>query len=117
MPSAPRPGPLLTPRYKLIAAAGLPRSGISEVAVNASLTFIEGAKPRDEIECALVTQMACTHSAATASSNEIYHRLIAQRLAHFVSFPQVSPLFPRKQHRGHPRFRLSSVPAPVQAAR
>jgi hypothetical protein len=48
----------------LIAAARLPNSGISEVAVNASLAFIEGAKPRDEIECALVIQMACTHSAA-----------------------------------------------------
>jgi hypothetical protein len=35
--------------------------------VNASLAFIEGAKPRDEIECALVIQMACTHSAAMAA--------------------------------------------------
>jgi hypothetical protein len=34
--------------------------------VNASLAFIESAKPRDEIECALVIQMACTHSAAMA---------------------------------------------------
>ena len=33
----------------LIAAARLPNSEISEVAVNASLAFIEGAKPRDEI--------------------------------------------------------------------
>jgi hypothetical protein len=49
----------------LIAAARLPNSGISEVAVNASLALIEGAKPRDEIECALVIQMACTHSAAS----------------------------------------------------
>ncbi len=51
---------------QLIAAARLPNSGISEIAVNASLAFIEGAKPRDEIECALVIQMACTHSAAMA---------------------------------------------------
>jgi hypothetical protein len=51
---------------QLIAAARLPRSGISEVAVNASLAFIEAAKPRDEIECVLVTQMACTHTAAMA---------------------------------------------------
>ena len=50
----------------LIAAARLPNSGICEIAVNASLAFIEGAKPRDEIECALVIQMACTHSAAMA---------------------------------------------------
>ena len=42
--------------HQLIAAARLPNSGISEIAVNASLAFIEGAKPRDEIECALVTQ-------------------------------------------------------------
>jgi hypothetical protein len=27
---------------------------------------LRGAKPRDEIECALVIQMACTHSAAMA---------------------------------------------------
>jgi hypothetical protein len=51
---------------QLIAAARLPFSGISETAVNASLAFIEGAKPRDEIECALVIQMACTHTAAMA---------------------------------------------------
>ena len=51
---------------QLIAAARLPNSGICEIAVNASLAFIEGAKPRDEIECALVIQMARTHSAAMA---------------------------------------------------
>jgi hypothetical protein len=51
---------------QLIAAARLTFSGISERAVNASLAFIEGAKPRDEIESALVIQMACTHSAAMA---------------------------------------------------
>src|SRR5438876_5931102 len=51
---------------QLIAAARLPFSGISETAVNASLAFIEGAKPRDEVECALVIQMACTHTAAMA---------------------------------------------------
>ena len=51
---------------QLIAAARLPCSGISEIAVNASLAFIEGAKPRDEVECALVMQMACTHTAAMA---------------------------------------------------
>ncbi len=51
---------------QLIVAARLPNSGICEIAVNASLAFIEGAKPRDEIECALVIQMACTHSATMA---------------------------------------------------
>jgi hypothetical protein len=50
--------------YQLIAAARLPGSGISEIAVNASLAFIEGAKPQGEVECALVVQMACTHTAA-----------------------------------------------------
>ena len=55
----------------LIAAARLPNSGISEIAVNASLALIEGAKPRDEIECALVVQMACTHSAAMAVLNRL----------------------------------------------
>jgi hypothetical protein len=51
---------------QLIAAARPLGSGISEIAVNASLAFIEGAKPRDEVECALVIQMACTHAAAMA---------------------------------------------------
>ena len=55
----------------LIAAARLPNSGISEIAVNASLASSEGAKPRDEIECALVVQMACTHSAAMAVLNRL----------------------------------------------
>ena len=36
--------------YQLIAAARLPNSGICEIAVNASLAFIEGAKPRDEMK-------------------------------------------------------------------
>ncbi len=49
---------------RLVEAAKLPGGGISEIAVNASLTFIENAKPRDEIECALLIQMACTHTAA-----------------------------------------------------
>ena len=52
--------------FQLIAAARLPGSGISEIAVNAALAFIEGAKPRNEVESALVTQMACTHSATMA---------------------------------------------------
>jgi hypothetical protein len=51
---------------QLIAAARLPNSGISETAVNASLAFIEGAKPQGEVECALVIQMACTHGVAMA---------------------------------------------------
>src|SRR5438445_1544350 len=51
---------------QLIAAARLPNSGISEIAVNASLAFIEGAKPQGEVEGALVMQMACTHAAAMA---------------------------------------------------
>jgi hypothetical protein len=38
--------------------------------VNASLAFIEGAKPRDEVECALVMQMACTHTAAVLGTLE-----------------------------------------------
>jgi hypothetical protein len=60
-----------TSLQQLIAAARLPNSGISEPAVNASLAFIEGAKPEGEVECALVIQMACTHTAAMA----VLHRL------------------------------------------
>jgi hypothetical protein len=55
----------------IIAAARLPNSGISAIAVNASLALIEGAKPRDEIESALVIQMTCTHSAAMAVLNRL----------------------------------------------
>jgi len=51
---------------QLIGAARLPCDGISEVAVNAALAMVEGAKPRSEIECALVMQMACAHTAAMA---------------------------------------------------
>ena len=34
--------------------------------MNAALAFIESAKPQEEVECALVIQMACTHTAAMA---------------------------------------------------
>src|SRR2546427_5036843 len=57
--------------YQLIAAARLPGSGLCEIAVNASLAFIEGAKPQGEVECALVMQMACTHTAAMAVLNRL----------------------------------------------
>ena len=50
-----------TSLQQLIAAARLPGSGLSGIAVNASLAFIEGAKPQGEVECALVMQMAFTH--------------------------------------------------------
>src|SRR4051794_33715442 len=40
--------------YQLISACRLPNGGISEIAVNASLAFIERAKPEGEIEGALV---------------------------------------------------------------
>jgi hypothetical protein len=51
---------------QLIAAARLPNGGISEIAVNATLAFVEGAKPQSEVESALVMQMSCTHAAAMA---------------------------------------------------
>jgi hypothetical protein len=39
---------------QLIAAAKLSGGGVSKMAVNASLAFIEGAKPKDEVESALL---------------------------------------------------------------
>jgi hypothetical protein len=51
---------------QLVSAARLPLGGISQVAVNAALAFIESAKPREEVETALVIQMACTHTATMA---------------------------------------------------
>jgi hypothetical protein len=52
--------------YQLQAAARLPNSGVSEIAVNAALAMIEGERPRGETECAIVVQMACLHSATMA---------------------------------------------------
>ncbi|UGX92332.1 hypothetical protein G6321_00042570 [Bradyrhizobium barranii subsp. barranii] len=51
---------------QLQSAARLPNSGLSDVAMNAALGFIENAKPQTEIEAALVIQMACTHAAGMA---------------------------------------------------
>ena len=56
---------------QLQAAARLPNSGVSEIAVNSALSLIENAKPRDEIEGTLVIQMACIHSAAMAIAGRI----------------------------------------------
>src|SRR5262249_1769202 len=50
--------------FQLQRAAQLPFSGISELAMNASLALIEAAAPQNEIEGALAVQMACTHTAA-----------------------------------------------------
>jgi hypothetical protein len=43
-------------------ASRLPGGGISEASVNAVLAFIEGAKPKDEVEAALAIQLACLHA-------------------------------------------------------
>jgi hypothetical protein len=50
--------------HQLQAAARLPGSGVSELAVNAGLALIESAAPRNEIEGALSVQMAGTHMAS-----------------------------------------------------
>src|SRR5881392_1130241 len=47
--------------FQLQAAARLPNSGLSEIAVNAALAMIESERPRGETECALVIQMAAVH--------------------------------------------------------
>jgi hypothetical protein len=49
---------------QLMAAARLPGGGISPVAMNAALAMIEGQRPKDEVETAIVMQMACAHGAA-----------------------------------------------------
>ncbi|KGT76052.1 hypothetical protein MA20_29890 [Bradyrhizobium japonicum] len=51
---------------QLQSAARLPNSGISQIAINAALSFIENAKPQTELEAALVVQMACSHAAGMA---------------------------------------------------
>jgi hypothetical protein len=52
--------------FQLQAAARLPNSGLSEIAVNAALAMIESEQPRGETECALVIQMAAVHAASMA---------------------------------------------------
>lgn len=56
---------------QLQSAARLPNSGISEIAMNAALGFVENAKPQNELEAALVVQMACTHAACMAVLSRI----------------------------------------------
>jgi hypothetical protein len=57
--------------FQLQSAARLPNSGISEIAMNAALSFVENAKPQTEVEAALVVQMACTHAAGMAVLSRI----------------------------------------------
>ncbi|MBR1069146.1 hypothetical protein [Bradyrhizobium liaoningense] len=52
--------------FQLQAAARLPHSGVSEIAVNAALAMIESERPDGETETALVVQMACLHAATMA---------------------------------------------------
>ena len=52
--------------FQLQAAARLPNSGLSEIAVNAALALIEGERPQGETEFAIVVQMACVHLATMA---------------------------------------------------
>jgi hypothetical protein len=52
--------------YQLQAAARLPNSGVSEIAVNGALAMIESEQPKGETECAIVVQMACLHAATMA---------------------------------------------------
>jgi hypothetical protein len=51
---------------QLQAAARLPNSGVSEIAINAALAMIESERPNGETECAIVVQMACVHAASMA---------------------------------------------------
>jgi hypothetical protein len=64
---------------QLIAACRLPLGGISEVAVNAALAFIEGQRPQNELEAALVIQMACTHSATMNIFSRIHGDYCGER--------------------------------------
>ena len=57
--------------FQPMAAARLPGGGLSETAVNAALAMIERAKPHNELEAALLIQIACTHTAAMAVTARI----------------------------------------------
>jgi hypothetical protein len=52
--------------FQLQFAARLPDGPVSETAMNAALALIEAVAPKDEVEGALVVQMAATHSASMA---------------------------------------------------
>jgi hypothetical protein len=63
-------------------AARSPLGKVSEQAMNAALSMIEAAAPKDEIEAALAIQMSCTHAAAMS--------LLARLDAPFVSERRVA---------------------------
>ena len=52
--------------FQLQLAAQLPRGGLSEMAINAALSTIESAQPRNEIEAIAAIQLACAHAATMA---------------------------------------------------
>ena len=52
--------------FQIQSACRSPWGGISQLSMNAALAMIEAAAPKDEIEGALVVQMAATHAAVMA---------------------------------------------------
>ena len=52
--------------FQIQSAYRSPWGGVSQLSMNAALAMIEAEAPKDEIEAALVVQMACTHTAAMA---------------------------------------------------
>ncbi len=71
--------------FQLQHAARLPGSGISEIAVNAALAFIESIKPQNEMEAALAMQMACTHAASMNVLGRLQHPIGGDRRAAALS--------------------------------
>jgi hypothetical protein len=63
---------------QLQAAARLPNSGVSEIAINAALAMIESERPNGETECAIVVQ--------TFYSNSSLH-FDGQAIATFSALP------------------------------
>ena len=49
----------------------MPDGPVSETGMNAAFALIEAAAPQNEIEGALVIQMACTHAAAMAALGSV----------------------------------------------
>jgi hypothetical protein len=103
---------------QLQAAARLPCSGISEIALNAALAMIEAAAPRDELEGALAIQMACTHAATMSvlarlgGGHGTERRVVALASAAarlLRAYSAQVEVFRRLRHGGHQHVRVEHV--------
>jgi hypothetical protein len=91
---------------------------VSEQAMNAALSMIEAAAPKDEIEAALAIQMSCTHAAAMSLLARLDAPFVSERrVAAFGSaasrllraFAMQVEVLRRLRHGGHQHVRVEHV--------